>query len=115
MGACCGLNSGRGGWSLLVALNLTGLVSPYANSGDAGLRYINSDVTLHLHRLPVGEWIGLETTDHQATRGVAYGAARLYDEEGLIGATSCVAVAQTLRSVTPQPEPPSAEAERVAS
>lgn len=106
MGACCGLNSGRGGWSLLVALNLTGL---------AGLRYINSDVTLHLHRLPVGEWIGLETTDHQATRGVAYGAARLYDEEGLIGATSCVAVAQTLRSVTPQPEPPSAEAERVAS
>lgn len=70
-------------------------VSPYAHSGTVGLRYINSDVTLHLHRLPVGEWIGMETTDHQAADGVAYGAARLYDEAGVLGASSCVALAQS--------------------
>ena len=27
--------------------------SPFANAGDKGLGFINSDVTLYLHRLPV--------------------------------------------------------------
>ena len=34
--------------------------SPFANAGDQGLGYINSDVTLYLHRLPVTRWIGLD-------------------------------------------------------
>ena len=29
--------------------------SPFANAGDQGLGYINSDVTIYLHRLPVHE------------------------------------------------------------
>ena len=32
--------------------------SPLANSGPAGIDYINADLTLHLGRLPEGEWIG---------------------------------------------------------
>lgn len=69
-------------------------VSPWAHSGDAGLGYINTDVALMLHRLPAGEWIGFETSYHDADAGIAAGTCRLYDEQGPIGFASCVALAQ---------------------
>ena len=34
--------------------------SPVANSGSHGLDHINADLTLHLGRLPEGDWIGIE-------------------------------------------------------
>jgi hypothetical protein len=68
--------------------------SPFANAGDAGLGYINSDVTLYLARVPVGEWIGFEVVDHQASEGVAFGACAIYDEAGRIGQASVAALAQ---------------------
>jgi len=68
--------------------------SPAAHVGDAGLKYINTDVTVYLHREPVGEWVGFEVTDHGATDGVAVGATRLYDVQGPIGSASCCALAQ---------------------
>ena len=64
------------------------LANPFANSGDRGLGYINSDVTLYLHRLPVDEWIGLEVVNHHATDGVAIGQVVLYDRTGAIGTSS---------------------------
>jgi len=73
--------------------------SPFANAGDQRLKYINSDVSLYLHREPVGEWLGFEVTDHGDTAGVAFGQCRLYDIEGPIGAASCCALAQK-RSTT---------------
>ncbi|MBX3485401.1 thioesterase family protein [Phenylobacterium sp.] len=69
-------------------------VSPFANSGDQGLGYINSDVTIYLHREPVTDWVGFDVTGHGATDGVAIGECRLYDEQGVIGAASCTALAQ---------------------
>jgi hypothetical protein len=71
--------------------------SPFANAGDQGLKYINSDVTVYLHREPVGEWVGFEVTDHGDTAGVAFGQCRLYDINGPIGAASCCALAQKRR------------------
>jgi hypothetical protein len=68
--------------------------SPFANSGEKGLAYINTDVTLYLHRLPATEWIGFETSDHGATDGVAIGACRLHDETGPIGSATVAALAQ---------------------
>lgn len=68
--------------------------SPFAHSGDGGLGYINTDVTLTLHRRPRGEWIGWEVTYHDADAGIAAGECRLYDEVGPIGLASCVALAQ---------------------
>ena len=59
--------------------------SPFANAGDQGLGYINSDVTLYLHRLPLQEWIGFEVVNHHATDGVAIGECFLYDQQGPIG------------------------------
>jgi len=68
--------------------------SPFANAGDQGLRYINSDVTVYLHREPVGEWIGFEVINHGDTEGVAIGECFLYDVAGPIGSASCCALAQ---------------------
>lgn len=70
------------------------LANPFANSGDRGLGYINSDVTLYLHRLPEGEWIGLEVVNHHATDGVAIGQVVLYDQTGAIGTSSVCGPAQ---------------------
>ncbi len=71
--------------------------SPTANSSETGLDFINSDVTLYLQRLPVGEWIGYEVTDHQSTDGVALGHCILHDSQGPIGFSSCAALAQRRR------------------
>ena len=68
--------------------------SPFSHSGSAGLGYINTDVTLALHRLPAGEWVGLEAGYHQADAGVALGQCRLFDEDGPIGLATCLALAQ---------------------
>jgi len=71
--------------------------SPFANAGDAGLGYINSDLTLYLHRLPTTEWIGFEVVNHHATAGVAIGECFLYDEAGPIGSSTVCALAQRRR------------------
>jgi hypothetical protein len=72
-------------------------VSPMANNGVGQVGYINTDVCLRLHRDPIGEWIGFETTNHQGSEGVAIGECRLYDEQGSIGSASATAL--------PQPRP----------
>jgi len=68
--------------------------SPFAHVGDQGLGYINTDVTVYLHREPAGEWIGFESLTHGATDGVAVGDCLLHDTEGHIGSASCTALAQ---------------------
>lgn len=68
--------------------------SPFAHAGDQGLKYINSDVTVYLHREPVSEWIGFEVIGHGSTAGVAVGDCFLHDEDGWIGSASCCALAQ---------------------
>lgn len=76
--------------------------SPFANAGDQGLEYINSDVTIYLHRLPVTQWIGFEVVNHHATSGVAIGECWLYDEQGPIGTSTVAALAQR----KPRSKPP---------
>ena len=68
--------------------------SPFANAGDHGLGFINSDVTLYLHRLPLGPWIGFDVVNHRATAGIAIGECWLYDEAGPIGTSTVAALAQ---------------------
>jgi hypothetical protein len=74
------------------------------NAGNQGLGYINSDVTLYLHRLPVQEWIGFEVVNHRATDGIAIGECFLYDQEGPIGSSTVAALAQ--RKPMPPLTPP---------
>lgn len=46
---------------------------------------INADVSLHLHRLPLGEWIGFDAASRMQPHGVGMAETLLYDREGLIG------------------------------
>ncbi|HEX2591979.1 MAG TPA: acyl-CoA thioesterase domain-containing protein [Rhizomicrobium sp.] len=69
--------------------------SPLANRAEDTLGYINTDVTVYLHRLPVSEWIGFERVNHHATDGVAIGECFLHDIEGPIGSASCAALRQS--------------------
>jgi hypothetical protein len=71
--------------------------SPFANSGDKGLGWINSDITVYLARLPITEWVGFEVRNHQHDAGVSIAECWLYDERGPIGTSSCAALAQRRR------------------
>lgn len=51
----------------------------------AELIFINPDLTVHLHRLPVGEWVCLEATSLLEPHGVGLAQSALWDEDGLLG------------------------------
>lgn len=71
--------------------------SPFSNSGTEGLSFINSDVSLALHRLPIGEWIGVEVSDHQSSEGISVGSCRVYDRSGSVGMITTVALSRRQR------------------
>ena len=68
------------------------LANPFSNSGEAGLSFINADLTVYLGRLPVGEWIGLEVVGRTASVGVAVAQCNLYVASGGLGHCSVGAV-----------------------
>ena len=47
--------------------------------------FINPDLTVHLGRMPVGEWICLEAVTHPGTHGRALAESRLFDVQGWVG------------------------------
>ncbi len=75
------------------------IASPLSMSSDQGLQYVNADISLYLHRLPAGEWIGWEVSDHGSAEGVGRGECRVYDEQGPIGNSVVCAVANP-RAIT---------------
>jgi len=92
----------RDNWQLVAGEDLTGnirvalaadLPNPLANSGAAGLQFINADLTLTIRRPPASEWIGVEVTNHLGEDGVAIGLCTMYDVTGAIGWSSVGAVA----------------------
>lgn len=66
--------------------------SPLANMSSEGLVYINADMTLHLARLPVGEWLGLGTGDRVVADGVSVAECPIHDADGPVGWSSVCAV-----------------------
>lgn len=66
--------------------------SPLANMGGAGLAFINADLTLHLARLPVGDWLGLATGDRVAAAGVSVAECVIHDRRGPVGWSTVSAV-----------------------
>jgi hypothetical protein len=47
--------------------------------------FINTDLTVHLHRHPAGEWVCLDSVTFAAPDGVGLSDTALFDERGLIG------------------------------
>jgi hypothetical protein len=61
-------------------------VNAIANGGEpTPARFINVDCSINLTRLPVGEWICLQSERAVEPTGVGVASARIWDEEGLIG------------------------------
>jgi hypothetical protein len=54
-------------------------------AGFEALLFINPDLTIHLHRLPEGEWVCLDAVTWMEDRGLALAESRLFDERGPIG------------------------------
>lgn len=46
---------------------------------------INTDVTLYLHRSPVGEWLGLDARSRMQGTGVGLVETTLFDRQGPVG------------------------------
>jgi hypothetical protein len=49
------------------------------------LTFINADLSIHLHRAPVGEWVGLDARTYAEPHGLALAGSGLLDERGRIG------------------------------
>ena len=47
--------------------------------------FINVDLSVHLHRMPEGEWICLDTVTLPEANGIGLADTRLFDERGSIG------------------------------
>lgn len=47
--------------------------------------FVNADLTIHLHRLPAGEWVCLDAATWPGEDGVAIAESALYDERGRLG------------------------------
>jgi hypothetical protein len=46
---------------------------------------INAEVTIHLHRYPIGDWVALESEAWAQSHGVGLAESRLFDQQGVIG------------------------------
>lgn len=47
--------------------------------------YLNTDLSVHLHRLPEGEWVGLSAKTTTGPDGIGMCSAVIYDEKGPVG------------------------------
>jgi hypothetical protein len=102
-----GPNFGRGAWvreyfdlvegsstSPLVRTAMAAdLANAVANAADGRIGYINTDLQIHLERLPTDEWTGVEAIAYGADEGVAWGSCDLHDRVGRIGHVSFSALA----------------------
>jgi hypothetical protein len=75
--------------------DFTGAFGQNSRAGRLGL--INADITLHLHRDPIGEWICLECIGRGDEAGLAASSVNLHDEQGLIGHSLSSSLANDFR------------------
>lgn len=71
--------------------------SPLTHSSEFGIDFVNTDFTIHLHRLPRGDWLGYELIGHSSADGVAVGQAAIHDLAGPLGVVVVSAIANQRR------------------
>lgn len=47
--------------------------------------FLNTEITIHLHRMPVGEWVGVDAHTVIGPTGLGTVSAGLFDEQGQVG------------------------------
>ena len=62
-----------------------GFAQLYLNAGQG---FINADLTLNLHRMPVDDWIAIDARTLAQSHGIAMVETVLYDQQGVIGRVS---------------------------
>lgn len=55
------------------------------NAEPAELAFVNTDLTLTLHRLPVGEWLGTDSVSRWEPNGLGISDSLLFDGHGAVG------------------------------
>lgn len=55
---------------------------------DGATLFINPDLTIHLWREPVGEWVGLDSVSYASATGIGASDSALWDCSGRIGRTN---------------------------
>ncbi|MGE0219189.1 thioesterase family protein [Mycolicibacterium sp.] len=48
--------------------------------------FLNTDLAVHIHRLPHGEWIGVRAETHYGPDGIGTTIGTLFDQDGAVGA-----------------------------
>lgn len=48
--------------------------------------FLNTDLAVHLHRIPEGQWIGVRSENHYGADGVGVSKGTLFDEHGPVAA-----------------------------
>jgi len=54
-----------------------------ADPGD--VTFMNTDLTILLHRDPVGDWLGSDSECFWETNGIGLSDSRLFDQHGVVG------------------------------
>ena len=75
-------------------------VAPALDAGPGGHSFANVDLQIHLHRLPAGEHLGLQTTSNVGPDGVGLTSAVLHDVHGPFGRSEQI---QTIRRIPSTP------------
>jgi len=55
------------------------------NADPADVTFMNTDLTILLHRDPVGEWLGTQSTGYWEPDGIGMADALLFDHQGPVG------------------------------
>lgn len=48
--------------------------------------FLNTDLAVHIHRMPAGDWIGVRSENHYGADGVGVSRGMLFDEDGPVAA-----------------------------
>ncbi|OZD13104.1 hypothetical protein CH253_18780 [Rhodococcus sp. 06-156-3C] len=83
------------------AASTADVASVVGNWGNAGMQFINADVTLALARLPEGPGIGMAALDHVETDGITTSVVSVFDRTGTLGTAVVCAVANLDVTVDP--------------
>lgn len=77
-------------------------VAPRVEPGPASWMFPNVDLQIHMHRRPVGEWLGLQAQQTYGNDGVGLTSAVLHDVVGPFGRS------EQILTVRPMPQAPPA-------
>ena len=66
------------------------------NADPTSIAFMNTDLTVLLHRPPVGEWLGMDSVSRWEPTGIGMSDSLLFDDLGPVGRALQTLIIQTL-------------------